>query len=48
MPYLHDNTQAWQMDADGAYRLLAPEAGAAESAQQLLLEQLSQAQVQPV
>jgi polyphosphate kinase len=48
MPYLHDNTQAWQMDAEGAYRLLAPEAGAAVSAQQLLLEQLSQAQVQPV
>jgi polyphosphate kinase len=47
MPYLHDNTQAWQMDAEGAYRLLAPDAGARVSAQQLLLEQLSQAQVQP-
>jgi polyphosphate kinase len=47
LPYLHDNTQAWQMDAEGAYRLLAPDAGAPVSAQQLLLEQLSRAQAQP-
>jgi polyphosphate kinase len=47
MPYLQDNTQAWQMDADGAYRLLTPDAAEAMGAQQLLIEQLSQAQAQP-
>jgi hypothetical protein len=35
------------MDADGAYRLLTPDAAEAMGAQQLLIEQLSQAQAQP-
>ncbi|MGZ5123209.1 MAG: polyphosphate kinase 1 [Burkholderiales bacterium] len=47
MPYLQDNTQAWQMDADGAYRLLTPDGVETVGAQQLLIEQLSQAQAQP-
>jgi polyphosphate kinase len=48
MSYLLDNTQAWQMQSDGSYRLLSPDGAERCSAQQLLLEQLSRAQAESV
>ena len=41
VPYLEDNVQAWEMDSDGAYRLLTPAGGKAVSAQQALRELLA-------
>jgi polyphosphate kinase len=43
MPYLQDNAQAWQMDSEGDYRLLAPQ-GDSVSAQDLLIALLSPVQ----
>jgi polyphosphate kinase len=40
-PYLADNTQAWEMDAQGRYRRRSPRHAKACSAQQLLLERLA-------
>jgi polyphosphate kinase len=39
--YLHDNHQAWIMDADGHYKLNIPRRGAPNCAQLLLLQDLS-------
>ncbi|MGV8933999.1 MAG: polyphosphate kinase 1 [Gallionellaceae bacterium] len=39
--YLHDNLQAWIMDADGHYKLNLPRCGAAKCAQRQLLLELS-------
>ena len=41
LPYLEDNVQAWDMDADGSYRLAIPAGGPAFSAQQALLDRLA-------
>jgi len=40
-PYLTDNTQAWEMDAQGRYQRRAPRRATAVCAQQLLLERLA-------
>jgi polyphosphate kinase len=40
-PYLKDNCQAWEMDADGRYRRKHPRRAKALSAQELLLETLA-------
>ena len=40
--YLADNTQAWQLEADGSYTRLSPGADAPYSAQQELLAKLTQ------
>jgi polyphosphate kinase len=42
--YLADNCQAWDMDAEGHYRLKKPRGGVPHSAQEQLLAQLSAAQ----
>ena len=40
--YLEDNAQAWELDAEGRYSRVEPEAGEeTHSAQRSLLEQLS-------
>lgn len=39
--YWQDNTQAWDMDADGNYRLKKPRRGAAKCAQAMLLQKLA-------
>ena len=39
--YLEDNTQAWEMDADGQYHRLSPEAGQERCAQTSLLAMLA-------
>jgi polyphosphate kinase len=41
-PYLRDNTQAWEMNADGVYRRRTPGRGRPYSAQQALLAELAQ------
>jgi polyphosphate kinase len=42
LPYLEDNTQAWEMDQDGRYRLLTPPPDArAVNAQESLLDRLA-------
>ncbi|MEW6314456.1 MAG: polyphosphate kinase 1 [Pseudomonadota bacterium] len=40
-PYLEDNCQSWEMDADGYYRHRQPRRGKAYGAQQTLLAQLA-------
>ncbi|MCC7082816.1 MAG: polyphosphate kinase 1 [Burkholderiales bacterium] len=40
-PYLADNTEAWEMDANGRYKRRAPRSGHAMSAQRVLLERLA-------
>ncbi|MFP5349450.1 MAG: polyphosphate kinase 1 [Gammaproteobacteria bacterium] len=40
--YLADNTQAWELLADGSYRRLTPENAPAESAQETLLKTLAE------
>ena len=40
-PYLDDNTHAWQMDADGAYRRVSPAGAEACTAQERLLTRLA-------
>ena len=40
--YLADNTQAWELRADGSYRRLTPENATAESAQDTLLKTLAE------
>jgi polyphosphate kinase len=40
-PYLEDNSQAWEMDAEGGYRRLGPARGRRRSAQEELLSLLS-------
>ena len=40
-PYLADNTQAWEMDAEGQYRRCTPRRAQAVAAQLVLLEQLA-------
>jgi polyphosphate kinase len=40
-PYLTDNTQAWEMDAQGHYQRRSPRRATAICAQQLLLERLA-------
>ena len=41
LPYLEDNTQSWEMDAEGAYRRNKPRRGRGRSAQEELLFTLS-------
>lgn len=41
-PYLKDNTNAWEMQSDGSYRLRTARRGTAFSAQQHLMSQLGQ------
>ncbi|MDH3288985.1 MAG: polyphosphate kinase 1 [Betaproteobacteria bacterium] len=43
-PYLDDNCQAWQMDAEGRYELRLPRRGKPLAAQESLLEQLARTQ----
>lgn len=43
-PYLEDNCQAWEMDAEGRYALRQPRRSKALSAQEMLLEQLARTQ----
>jgi len=40
-PYLEDNCQAWEMDAEGRYELRQPRRGKPLAAQEVLLEQLA-------
>lgn len=40
-PYLADNSQAWEMDAEGHYKRHAVRGAKAHSAQAQLLEQLA-------
>jgi polyphosphate kinase len=40
-PYLADNTQAWEMDAQGRYQRRSPRRTEAICAQQMLLERLA-------
>jgi len=40
-PYLEDNSQAWEMDANGDYHLQQPRRGKPLAAQEALLEQLA-------
>jgi polyphosphate kinase len=40
-PYLDDNTEAWEMDADGRYKRRVPRTAKPCSAQRLLLERLA-------
>jgi len=42
-PYLEDNTQAWEMDQDGQYRLKSPGRAKPQAAQETLLEALARA-----
>ena len=42
--YLADNCQAWELDADGRYKLKKPRNGVPNSAQEQLLAELSAAQ----
>jgi polyphosphate kinase len=44
-PYLDDNCQAWDMDAEGRYVLRAPRRGRPQAAQEALLEALARAQL---
>jgi polyphosphate kinase len=45
-PYLEDNCQAWEMDADGRYHLRSPRRGSRpQAAQDALLETLARAQL---
>jgi len=44
-PYLEDNSQAWDMDADGGYSLVVPRRGKPRAAQESLLETLARAQL---
>jgi polyphosphate kinase len=39
-PYLEDNCQAWEMDAEGHYQLRSPRRGKPQAAQEVLLETL--------
>jgi len=41
--YLDDNTQAWEMDADGQYHLRSPGRSKPQVAQETLLEMLARA-----
>ncbi len=43
-PYLEDNCQAWEMDAEGRYELRLPRRGKPIAAQESLLEQLARTQ----
>jgi polyphosphate kinase len=43
-PYLEDNCQAWDMDAEGHYSLHSPRRGKPQAAQEVLLEMLARAQ----
>lgn len=43
-PYLEDNCQAWEMDAEGHYELRLPRRGKPVAAQESLLEQLARTQ----
>jgi polyphosphate kinase len=43
-PYLEDNSQAWEMDANGEYHLQAPRRAKPLAAQDALLEQLARTQ----
>jgi polyphosphate kinase len=43
-PYLEDNSQAWEMDANGDYHLQAPRRAKPLAAQDALLEQLARTQ----
>jgi polyphosphate kinase len=40
-PYLEDNCQAWEMDAEGRYHLRSPRRGKPQAAQEVLLELLA-------
>jgi polyphosphate kinase len=40
-PYLEDNCQAWEMDANGHYQLRSPRRGKPQAAQEVLLESLA-------
>ena len=42
-PYLRDNLQSWEMNADGVYRRRTSVRGRPYSAQQTLLAELAQA-----
>ena len=42
MPYLKDNRQAWEMDADGHYTRKNSRGTPARSAQMILLAELAQ------
>ncbi|HEU0290078.1 MAG TPA: polyphosphate kinase 1 [Burkholderiales bacterium] len=44
-PYLEDNCQAWDMDAEGHYSLRTPRRGKPVAAQETLLETLARAQL---
>jgi len=44
-PYLEDNSQAWDMDAEGGYSLVVPRRGKPRAAQESLLETLARAQL---
>jgi polyphosphate kinase len=44
-PYLEDNSQAWEMDADGRYHQRSPRRGRPQAAQEILLETLARAQI---
>jgi len=44
-PYLEDNCQAWDMDAEGHYSLRSPRRGKPQAAQEALLETLARAQL---
>ena len=44
-PYLEDNCQAWDMDAEGHYSLRTPRRGKPLAAQEMLLETLARAQL---
>jgi polyphosphate kinase len=43
-PYLEDNSQAWEMDAEGRYQLRQPRRGKPLAAQEMLLEHLARTQ----
>jgi polyphosphate kinase len=44
-PYLEDNCQAWDMDAEGHYSVRTPRRGKPVAAQETLLETLARAQL---
>jgi len=43
-PYLEDNSQAWEMDAEGGFHLREPRRSKPLAAQEALLEQLARTQ----
>jgi polyphosphate kinase len=46
-PYLEDNCQAWEMDSEGHYHQRSPRRAKPQAAQEVLLETLARAPLQP-